>query len=118
MPKDWSDKIVIANLSDEPELTEDLAQLLASTRESSDKHVVLDMSGVSYLNSSHLAQLLRLRRQVTENGCQLHICSVRDPVWSVMMITGLDKVFDFYEDKVTAITSLQLEDQRREASGG
>ncbi len=111
MPTDWSDRIQIADMSDEPEFTEELRQLtLQVEKKQDDKHVVLDLSSVSYVNSSHLAMLLRLRRQLAEGNRRLHICGTRDPVWSVMTLTGLDKVFDFFDNKVTAIASLQLDE--------
>jgi hypothetical protein len=31
-------------------------------------------------------------------------------VWGVLMITGLDKIFDFTDDVTTALASLQLTD--------
>ncbi|MCK4872344.1 MAG: STAS domain-containing protein [Phycisphaerales bacterium] len=110
MPTDWSDAIRVADLSDEPEFSEELANLTSQIQAKHGKHAVLDLSGVSYLNSSHIAQLLRLRRELTEQERKLHLCGVRDPVWSVMLITGLDKVFDFFENKATAITALQIND--------
>ena len=38
----------------------------------------------------------------------MRICSVDDQVWGVLMITGLDKIFDFTDDVSTALASLQL----------
>lgn len=113
MPSDWSDKIRVADLSDEPEFSEELSNLESRVKQGGDKHVVIDLTGVSYLNSSHIAQLLRLRRELHQQGKALHICGVRDQVWSVMLITGLDKVFDFFESKMTAIASLQIDDQQQ-----
>ncbi|MFG0251242.1 MAG: STAS domain-containing protein [Phycisphaerales bacterium JB038] len=111
MATDWSERIRVADMSDEPEFTEELRQLTQLVeKKSDDKHVVLDLSEVSYVNSSHLAMLLRLRRELTEAQRRLHICGTRDPVWSVMTLTGLDKVFDFFDNKVTAIASLQLDE--------
>lgn len=116
MSTDWSDKIIIADLSDEPALSEELANLqsrLASTEPEKEPHVVLNLSGVTYLNSSNIAQLLRLRKRLVECGCKLRVCSVSDEVWSIMLMTGLDKVFHFQPDTASAIASLQLEDEGR-----
>ncbi len=113
MSTDWSERIRIADMSDEPEFTEELRHLMRDVETSRDnKHVVVDLSSVSYLNSSHLALLLRLRRELAESERRLHICGTRDPVWSVMTLTGLDKVFEFYDNKATAIASLQLEENQ------
>jgi anti-anti-sigma factor len=77
--------------------------------EAAPPNVVLNLSAISYLNSSNLAQLLRLRKTLAERSGRLKLASVADPVWSIMLLTGLDKVFQFAPDKATAIASLQLE---------
>jgi len=110
---DWSDNIVISELSDEPALSDELAGIIQRVTEPKDHHVphvVLNFSGVSYLNSSNLAQLLRLRKALAEHKRQLKICSVKDDLWSLFLVTGLDKVFRFAPDPMTALAGLQLED--------
>lgn len=113
MAIDWSDNIVLAKLSDEPSLSEELASLidrLHKAEPSQTPHVVLDFSDCTYLNSSNIAQLLRVSKQLTESGRQLRLCGMGDEVWSVMMVTGLDKVFRFAPDTMTALAGLQIED--------
>ncbi len=115
MAIDWSDNIAIAELADEPALSEELSSLIDRTQdEPADRipHVVLNFAGVTYINSSNIAQLLRLRKRLTEAGRRLKLCGVIDEVWSVMMVTGLDKVFQFAPDPMTALAGLQLEDGR------
>lgn len=110
MPTDWSEDIVICDLGDEPQLSEELNDLysrLKETESTASPSVILDLATVTYLNSSNIAQLLRLRKQLVETTRELRLCSVTDPVWSIMLLTGLDKVFEFAPDKATAIVSLQ-----------
>lgn len=134
MPTDWSEGILLGELADEPELSEEFAAIFArlrgeeaegelgSAREGSRgerpltpadnvPHVVLNFAGVSYLNSTHIAALLRMRKRLTEAGRQLVLCSLGDEVWSMMMLTGLDKVFTFAPDPMTALASVQLKQQ-------
>jgi anti-anti-sigma factor len=95
-----------------PELSEELNDLYNRLREASSAKapsVVLNLGGVTYLNSSNIAQLLRLRKQLIESGRKLKLCSATDAVWSIMLLTGLDKVFQFAPDKATAIASLQID---------
>lgn len=115
MAIEWSDNIALAELADEPALSEELAMLIdRASEEKPDRvpHIVLNFSGVSYVNSSNIAQLLRLRKRLNECGRRLKLCCVDDEVWSVMMVTGLDKVFHFAPDPMTALASLQIEDGR------
>ena len=113
MAIEWSEDIVICDLHDEPELSEELQDVIVRLQgvdaNGGVPNVVLNLAGISYLNSSNLAQLLRLRKTLIEQGGRLKLASVADPVWSIMLLTGLDKVFQFAPDKATAIASLQLE---------
>lgn len=113
MAIDWSDNILLANLSDEPALSEELGLVIDQIKDAEDTpHAVLDFRGVSYVNSSNIAQLLRVRKMLDEQGRQLRLCGMGDEVWSVMLVTGLDKVFRFAPDTMTALAGLQLEDAR------
>ena len=108
--EEWSEQITIATIGDEPAFSEDMGNLLQrlNEREDSTPDVILDLSAVSYLNSSNIAQMLRLRKRLNTGGRNMRICSVDDQVWGVLMITGLDKIFDFTDDVSTALASLQL----------
>ncbi|MEZ6242274.1 MAG: STAS domain-containing protein [Phycisphaerales bacterium] len=111
MAIDWSDNILLANLSDEPALSEELGLVIDQIKDASETpHAVLDFRGVSYVNSSNIAQLLRMRKILDEAGRQMRVCGVSDEVWSVMLVTGLDKVFRFAPDTMTALAGLQLDD--------
>ncbi|MSR43963.1 MAG: anti-sigma factor antagonist [Phycisphaerales bacterium] len=106
---DWSESVIIGEMADEPALNEDLrALLLRVSKKDCSLHVVLDMRAVSYLNSSNLAQLIQLRKSLSGGDGSLHLCGVRDSVWSVLLMTGLDRLFKFTDDVPTAITAAQL----------
>lgn len=113
MPTDWSEGILLSDLSDEPELAEEFSAVverLKNTPTNELPHVVLNFGGVSYLNSSHIAALLRMRKRVHEGGKQLVLATLSDDVWSVILLTGLDKVFQFAPDTMTALARVQLAD--------
>jgi anti-anti-sigma factor len=118
MATEWSEDIAISELSDEPALSEELNALIDRIKDSPGAvpHVVLNLGAVTYLNSSNIAQLLKLRANLTRHGRRLKLCSVTDEVWSVMLVTGLDKVFLFAPDPMTALAGLQLEDAEGGAS--
>ena len=120
MPTDWSESILIADLGDEPAFSEELTEVITEVErgqagdaspggDGEGPDVVIDMAQVSYLNSSNIAQLLRLRKQLVERNGRLRIASVQEPVQSVLAVTGLEKVFDFAPNKAVAIASLQIE---------
>lgn len=113
---EWSESIVIAELTDEPAFSEDMESLLRSLDEADDDlpDVIVNLQGAKRVNSSNLSQLLRLRKRLTQADRRLRICSVNDTVWSVFLMTGLDNVFDFTEDVSTSLASLQIEDEDEE----
>jgi len=113
MASEWSEGIVIAELADEPALSDELTGLVDRLKGLPGEempHVVLNVADVTYLNSSNIAQLLRIREKLAAAGRSLRICSVGDEVWSVLLVAGLDKVFQFAPDTMTALAGLQLED--------
>ncbi len=117
MPNDWSESIVIAELADEPALSEELSAIAErlSARGAVVPNVVLNFSGVTYVNSSNLAALLKIRKLLVEKKRGLRLCSLSDDVQSVMSVTGLDKIFRFAPDPMTALAALQIEDSNRAA---
>ncbi len=111
----WSEKIVLVDLQDDPSFTDDLNMLLNMVQEHSDLDVVLNFREVSFLNSSNIAKLLKLRKQVTiTNDHQLKLCGISTHVWGVFLVTGLDKIFEFADDVSTALAMLQLNNKEDE----
>ncbi|MCP3903705.1 MAG: STAS domain-containing protein [Planctomycetes bacterium] len=108
---EWSDTILIAILHDEPAFSEDMETLMGRLEEpdASLPHVVLNIENVTYMNSSNIAQLLKVRKRLIDGGSRLRLCAINDQIWGIMLATGLDSVFDFTEDVSTAIASLQIQ---------
>ncbi|OAB63007.1 hypothetical protein AY599_16095 [Leptolyngbya valderiana BDU 20041] len=113
MTTDWSDDIVLANLADEPALSDEMGTILDRIKglEGADTmpNVVLDFSNVSYINSSNIAQLLQLRQALEPAGRQLRLVAVQGDVLEVMRTTGLDRVLSFSPDMLTALASVQID---------
>ncbi|MCK4627959.1 MAG: STAS domain-containing protein [Sedimentisphaerales bacterium] len=105
--QDWSEEIVMVNLAEDPELSDEL-NALAERMEKDSKDVVLDFANIKFLNSSNISRLLRLRKIVLDNKGHLCLCNIAIQVWGVFLLTGLDSIFDVAEDTATALTSLQM----------
>ncbi|MHC4217924.1 MAG: STAS domain-containing protein [Planctomycetota bacterium] len=112
--QEWSESTLIAEMNDEPLFSEDFDALAARLEEDRDSvpDVIMNLKDVTRLNSSNLAQLLRLRKIVLTAHRRVRICSVGDDVWSVFLTTGLDKMFEFTDDVSTSLASLQIEQRR------
>lgn len=114
MTTNWDEDIVLANLADEPALSDELGTILDRLDAMGDDdqvpHLVLDFSQVSYVNSSNIAQLLRLRQAAEHAGQQMRLAGVGGEVLAVMQTTGLDRVLKFSPDTLTALASVQIND--------
>ena len=116
---DWSESIQVAELQNDPSFADDMAVLASGYQRHADdrkagragakpRHLVLDMRHVQFLNSSNIAQLLRVRKLAHLAGAQVRICSVSDRIWGVILATDLDRIFEFSEDVTTALAAMQM----------
>ena len=107
--QNWSDNVLLVELADDPQFTDDLAAVLEAVEDGGGQDVVLNFQNVSFLNSSNIAKLLKLRKlTVLNRHRKLKLCAINTHVWGVFLITGLDKVFDVYDDVASGLASLQL----------
>ena len=109
--EDWSEEITVVELNDDPQFSDDLAAL-GERLDRSPADVVLNFAAVSFINSSDVARLLRLRKRQINAGRHLLLCGVNTQVWGVFLVTGLDKIFEFINDIPTALATLQMAQQK------
>ena len=102
----WNDDTLVVRLGNDPELSEDLAEIDA-TLGGVCCDVVLDLTDLDMLTSSGLARPLKAHKRLHQGGRRLILCSVRDPVWGIFLTTGLDHFFDFAESVSEALTLLE-----------
>lgn len=67
--------------------------------------LVLDMSGVSFIDGEGLEQLLWARDYCNQNKRQLKLAGFDENCLKVMEITRLDKEFDHYAELTEAVKS-------------
>jgi anti-anti-sigma factor len=103
----WSEQISIARLPGDQHLNEEL-QTLQERASDNPVDLVIDMSTVRYVNSSHIARLLKIRKLTVGGDRRMVLASVDPQVWGAFLVTGLDKVFDFAETVPTALATLQV----------
>lgn len=66
-------------------------------------HLVLDMTGVSFMDSTGLGALIGTRRRVHAFQGSLRIVLTNDAIMRVFEVTGLDNVFDLYPSLADAL---------------
>ena len=87
------DELTVKKISDE----------LLGVADRPDCHrLLVDFSGVAYLSSAMLAQLVRLHRKMASKGEKLKLCGVTSHLRSVFATTTLDRLFDITDNKADA----------------
>ncbi len=69
------------------------------------RRMIVDMAGVSYMDSSGVASLVKLLSRVRRDKVDLRLAGLTPRVRSVFEITRLDTVFDLYPDVQEALDS-------------
>ena len=69
--------------------------------------LLLDFSGVAYLSSAMLAQLVRLHRKMVAKGEKLRLCGINSHLRSVFATTWLDRLFDMTDNKADAVKAVR-----------
>lgn len=67
------------------------------------KSLTVDLSGVSYIDSSGIASLVEGLRGARDRGIQFRLSGVNQTVLQVLELARLDKVFDIQRDGPAAL---------------
>ena len=67
--------------------------------------IVLDASGVPFLDSAGLEALADVAAQMSHSGQWLKLCAVNQTVRQVLELTGLASHFEHFEDANSAVRS-------------
>jgi anti-sigma B factor antagonist len=78
---------------------------LAELQSKSELKLLLNLEGVSYLDSSGLGELVSGFNSITESGGTLKLLNLNKRVHDLLQITKLYTVFDVFEDEAAALRS-------------
>ena len=106
--QEWSENVLLVTIAPEPDMCDEMKTITDMVRQRAGCSVVIDFSEVDIVTSSSLAQLLRLQKMLDDNGQQFIVCGMSKRTMSIFSVTGLDKVFEFAEDKFMALAGLQI----------
>jgi anti-anti-sigma factor len=70
------------------------------------KHIVVDLSRVTYIDSSGLAVLIEAMQNLEKNGGKFAIGGIQDMVRSIFETARLDQVFRIYPDVDAALVAV------------
>jgi anti-anti-sigma factor len=83
----------------------ELEEILEKQREDGFKNIVLDMAEVSFVSSSGLRVMLTARKAAKKGGGRLAIAQPSERVIDTLDISGLDVLFETFENREAAIAS-------------
>ena len=69
------------------------------------KRIVVNLAGVSYMDSAGLGELVRSHATAAQQGAALKLTNVTKRLQDLLVITKLSTVFDSYDDEAAAIAS-------------
>lgn len=67
--------------------------------------VLMDFSGVDYINSSGLRVLLMAFQHLKKNGGRLHLCGIKDYMNEVFEISGYNEIFPIFPGREQGVSS-------------
>lgn len=85
-----------------PSLRDDLRHLVEETGAT---NVVVDLGGVTFLDSSGLGALVSVFRRLRERDGRLRIVQPHNAAGRIFELTGLDAVLDLYPDREAAVSA-------------
>lgn len=104
----WSEDTLILEPGDDPQFSDEMQEAMKYLRNGQTPNVVINFSGVGFLNSTSVGKLLQIRKEVHSAKRRIIVCGVNSQVWGLFMVMGLDKLLETTNDMATALASLQI----------
>jgi anti-sigma B factor antagonist len=82
-----------------------LGEKLSEQVDSGSINMVVDLSGVEYMSSAGLRELVAALKRVKKDGGDLRLASPSDRVREVLDLAGLSSIFEIFDDQVAAVGS-------------
>jgi len=74
-----------------------------------EKKLLIDLGGVTYLNSSAMALLVSVHTTYSKRHWHLKLCNIHKNAYVIFAVTRLDKVFSIADSRAEAIKSFSRE---------
>ncbi len=68
-------------------------------------NIVLELSGVNYMSSAGLRSLVAALRECKQRRGDVRLASISERVAEVLSLSGLDKLFETFDDTTSAVGS-------------
>ena len=82
-----------------------IRELIGESIEAGQQNVVLDLGGVSAIDSSGIGEMVACYTTVTNRGGQLKLMHLSPKITDILQVTQLITVFDVFDDEREALGS-------------
>ena len=72
-------------------------------------YILVDLEKVNFIDSTALATLVKGMKHYRENGSDLSICNLQQPVRIIFELTRMDQAFTIYSTREDAINKIRAE---------
>lgn len=86
--------------------TDRLRDALARESEQGTERLLIDLEGVTYLNSSALGVLISAHTNFSKRGSLLGLCNISEGINNIFIITKLSLVFKVYGSRAEGVKAL------------
>lgn len=85
-----------------------VTESLDKTLENTSAHILIDLSSVTFLDSTALASLVQGMKHARQQGGDLYICGLQPAVRTIFELTRLDKAFHLYDNQADALQMISV----------
>lgn len=71
------------------------------------KHIILDISGLSYISSAGIGAMMGLARKLAQSGGELVLMTPSPKVFAILDGLGFTRIFKIADDEATAIEMIR-----------
>jgi anti-sigma B factor antagonist len=101
-------KVTVVDLSGKITIGEGdikLRQVVSGLLDEGRKNLVLNLGGVSYMDSAGIGELVACYKRATEKGASLKLLNPNGKVQDLLILTKLQEIFDIFRDEREALAS-------------
>jgi anti-sigma B factor antagonist len=93
------------------EETDELRNAVADFVEQGNKQLIIDLSKVTYLNSTAIGVLVQAHTTYSKNKGHVTLCGINKSINNIFVITKLTMVFDVVETRDDAVKAFEMAKQ-------
>lgn len=89
------------------EASEDLLRKMTDTINKGARHLLLDLSGVDYINSSALRVLMTVAKRMTDLNGKLVLADVTELIYQILQVSGCTSHIGVFPSREEALKALK-----------